>query len=77
MIMWKWVCPGIHINIAAEKYKADMIIMGTHGARGLTEVLIGSNAEKVVQSAERPVLTIRGYSNIEPKNIVFATDFLP
>jgi nucleotide-binding universal stress UspA family protein len=67
--------PGIHIDAAAEKYKTDMIIMGTHGASGLAEVLIGSNAEKVVQLATRPVITIREKSNVNPQKIVFATDF--
>ncbi len=67
--------PGVHINAAAEKYKADMIIMGTHGASGLTEMLIGSNAKKVVQLADRPVITIRKQCNTEPKKIIFATDF--
>lgn len=67
--------PGSHINAAAEKYKADIIIMGTHGISGLADRMIGSNAEKVVQTANRPVITIREKSNAEPRKIVFATDF--
>jgi len=51
--------PAIHISAAAEKYKADMIVMGTHGASGLTEVLIGSNAEKVSSVIKSSVITIR------------------
>ena len=65
-----------HILKAVEKYKVDLIIMGTHGASGLQEVLIGSNAEKIVQNSHIPVLTIK--NKIEsPKieKIVFATDF--
>jgi nucleotide-binding universal stress UspA family protein len=69
--------PGIHINAAAHKYKADMIIMGTHGVAGITARLIGSTAEKVVQLADRPVLTIREKGTMEPKKIIFATDFSP
>jgi nucleotide-binding universal stress UspA family protein len=36
---------------------ADMIVMGTHGHRGLTRMLMGSVAERVVRLAECPVLT--------------------
>lgn len=44
----------------AERSKADLIVMGTHGFTGLTHFLIGSNAEKVVRKASCPVLTIKG-----------------
>jgi universal stress protein A len=37
----------------------DLIVMGTHGRRGLTHLLIGSVAEKVVRQAACPVLTVR------------------
>jgi nucleotide-binding universal stress UspA family protein len=43
----------------AEKENADMIIMGTHGRRGLDRILFGSVAEKVVKCSNCPVLTIR------------------
>ncbi|MFO7818530.1 MAG: universal stress protein [Thermodesulfobacteriota bacterium] len=43
----------------AVKNNMDMIIMGTHGRKGIDRVLFGSVAEKVVKSAEMPVLTIR------------------
>ena len=38
---------------------ADSIVMSTHGRSGLTHLLIGSVAEKVVRHAKVPVLTIR------------------
>ena len=64
------------VNAAAKKHKADIIVMGTHGAKGLNDVLIGSNAERVVRDAEVPVLSIQdGKENMQIKNIVFATDF--
>jgi nucleotide-binding universal stress UspA family protein len=66
---------GPMINEAAEKYNADMIVMGTHGAKGITEVLIGSTAEKVVQNAVRPVLAIKERFSHEPSQIIFASDF--
>lgn len=40
---------------------ADMIIMGTHGYKGLEKILFGSVAEKVVKTAPCPVLTINPY----------------
>jgi nucleotide-binding universal stress UspA family protein len=45
----------------AETEKFDMIIMGTHGYKGLEKVLFGSVAEKVVKRAPCPVLTINPY----------------
>ena len=38
----------------------DLIVMGTHGRKGLSHVLLGSVAEKVVRRANCPVMTIRG-----------------
>lgn len=43
------------INIAKE-WKADMIVMGTHGRSGLSRILTGSIAEYVIKHAEIPVL---------------------
>ena len=47
------------INTAKDK-GVDLIVMGTHGRTGLTHVLIGSVAEKVVRLAPCPVLVTRG-----------------
>jgi nucleotide-binding universal stress UspA family protein len=44
---------------AAEEVHADLIIIGTHGRRGLSRALLGSVAESVVRSAPVPVLTVR------------------
>nr|MBF0223387.1 universal stress protein [Desulfobulbaceae bacterium] len=45
----------------AGSSKADMIIMGTHGYKGLERILFGSVAEQVVKTAPCPVLTINPY----------------
>jgi nucleotide-binding universal stress UspA family protein len=47
------------IPAIAEKVDADLIVMGTHGRRGLSRALLGSVAEAVVRTATRPVLTLR------------------
>jgi nucleotide-binding universal stress UspA family protein len=54
----------------ANKLKADLIIMGTHGSRGYREFVLGSNTYKVVKEAKCPVLSIKetfaipGFKNI-------------
>ncbi len=47
------------INTAQDN-EADLIVMGTHGRTGLTHVLMGSVAERVVRLAPCPVLVTRG-----------------
>jgi universal stress protein A len=42
----------------AEREKVDMIIMATHGRTGLSHILLGSVAEKIVARASCPVLVI-------------------
>lgn len=43
----------------AKRRNTDVIVMGTHGRRGLSHLLLGSIAEKVVRQADVPVLTVR------------------
>jgi len=43
----------------ADEEKVDLIVMGTHGRKGIDRILFGSVAEKVVKSANCPVLTLR------------------
>lgn len=43
----------------ARKDGADMIIMGTHGRKGIDRIIFGSVAEKVVKNSTIPVLTVR------------------
>lgn len=42
----------------AKERAADLIVMGTHGRRGVPRLLLGSVAEKVVRLANIPVLTV-------------------
>lgn len=54
----------------------DLVVMGTKGADGLNEMLVGSNTEKVVRQAKCPVLTVKSNSGpFEVRNIVFPSNF--
>jgi nucleotide-binding universal stress UspA family protein len=47
-------------NTVAEEVDADLIVIGTHGRKGLARALLGSVAENVIRTAKRPVLVIHG-----------------
>lgn len=51
--------PFVEIVKAAKDRQVDLIVMGTHGRTGLEHILIGSVAERVIQKAPCPVLSIR------------------
>lgn len=51
--------PSDEIIAAAARLRADLIVMGTHGRRGLSHLLLGSVAERVLRTAPCPVLTVR------------------
>jgi nucleotide-binding universal stress UspA family protein len=46
----------------ARKFRADLIVMGTHGRRGLNRLVLGSDAERVLREAGVPVLLVRHQS---------------
>jgi nucleotide-binding universal stress UspA family protein len=48
------------IDAAAKQLGADLVVMGTHGRKGVARALLGSVAEKVVRTSPVPVLTIHG-----------------
>jgi len=48
----------------SEENGVDLIVMGTHGYKGLEKVMFGSVAEKVVRSSSCPVLTINPYKSL-------------
>lgn len=51
--------PRDTIDTVAEQVGADLVVVGTHGRRGIRRMLLGSVAESIVRSAPCPVLTIR------------------
>lgn len=58
------VTAGYHvaetIAQAARDWGADLLVIGTHGRRGVSRLLIGSVAERVVRLAPCPLLLLRG-----------------
>ncbi|WNJ16046.1 universal stress protein [Pontibacter sp. G13] len=66
------------INRYVDKEDVFMVVMGSSGSSGLKEVILGSNAQKVVKNASCPVMVIKHPPlNMDFKNIVFASDFRP
>jgi len=43
----------------AKRWRADLIVMGTHGRRGVNRLMLGSDAELVVRNSPVPVLLVR------------------
>ncbi|MBA6152223.1 universal stress protein [Gelidibacter maritimus] len=59
-----------------HEHQVNLIVMGSHGASGLKEMFIGSNAEKVVRTSDIPVLVIKGeHVDFKVERFVFASDF--
>ena len=48
------------IEQEAERWPADLIVIGTHGSRGVRRLLLGSVAEGLIRITTKPVLLIRG-----------------
>ncbi|MHC4952364.1 MAG: universal stress protein [Planctomycetota bacterium] len=51
--------PDANILDAAQRHRAELIVMGTHGRGGIEDLFLGSTAGKVVRKARCPVLTVR------------------
>ncbi|MBI2816709.1 MAG: universal stress protein [Acidobacteria bacterium] len=76
-----------HILESADRYHADLLVMGTHGHKGFNRFILGSVTERVVRQARCPVLVVsrpeRGFvdeeepEKIDLKTILLATDFSP
>lgn len=54
-----WGRPSDALVEAAERQKASLLVVGTHGRSAFEKFLIGSTAERVVRRASVPVLTVR------------------
>jgi nucleotide-binding universal stress UspA family protein len=51
--------PAKQILAEAERRAVDMVVMGTHGRKGISALLLGSVAEKIVREAKMPVLVVK------------------
>jgi len=52
--------PHEQVPRAARRARADLLVIGTHGRTGVSKLLLGSVAERLVRVSLCPVLTIRG-----------------
>ncbi|MFN9597056.1 MAG: universal stress protein [Bacteroidota bacterium] len=63
------------INEVANEWKADLIIMGTHGAQGYQKFSLGTNTSRVVQESPCPVLSVQTHATgLGFKKIVLPID---
>ena len=60
--------PAEVIVKVANELMADVIVMATHGHKGLARLVLGSVAERVVREARPPVLTLRLETAVQPKS---------
>ncbi len=71
------------ILAAADRERADLIVIGTHGRVGIQRLLFGSDAEAIYRTATIPILAIGPHAPAtpglawEPKQLVFACDLNP
>ncbi len=64
------------VSEVGEQHHADLIVMGSHGVSGFTEVFVGSNTEKVVRHSKIPVLVIKQKpNNLNFDTVIFASNF--
>lgn len=57
--------PGFAITDYAQEINAELIVISSHGRRGLSRLFMGSVAERVVRLAQVPVLVLRGPAESE------------
>jgi nucleotide-binding universal stress UspA family protein len=59
-----------------EPYNIDFIVMGSHGASGVKEALVGSNTQHIIRHVHVPVLVVKQENpDFHIKNILFASSF--
>ena len=64
------------VKTQIEEKKIDLIVMGTKGASGISEVVIGTNTGDVITKVKCPVLTIPENATFKaPEKIAFPTDY--
>lgn len=61
--------PADEITSYAEEHDADLVVMGTHGRTGLERFILGSVTERVVRTAETPILAVRSKQSSESRGL--------
>ncbi|MGB7586864.1 MAG: universal stress protein [Terriglobales bacterium] len=71
------------LSAIAKKNAINLIVIGTHGRRGVEKLLLGSIAEEILRCAQEPVLLVGPENSVppeteaKPRKILYATDFSP
>ena len=65
-----------------DQYRADLVVLGTHGRRGVSKLMLGSGAERIYRSAQCPVLTVgpkaqKAGANWKPRRILCPVEITP
>src|SRR4029453_12528904 len=66
----------VEVRTLAAKQKVDLVVMGTHGRRGLERFFVGSKTERLLRSLPIPLLTISSNARVTAagvKNILVTT----
>lgn len=59
-----------------DNHTIDLVVMGSHGAKGVKEFFLGTNAQRIVRHSRVPVLITRETDHVAPiKSIAFVSDF--
>lgn len=79
-VKWQWHSTTGFVNDEiihhSNQLTVDLIVMGTTGASGLAEILVGSNAASVIGKSAIPVLVIPpGHAYGDIKHVMYATDY--
>ncbi|MEW6353293.1 MAG: universal stress protein [Pseudomonadota bacterium] len=67
--------PHFDILAQARAHSADLIVLGAHGGHYLKEWLLGTTAERVIRSGDRPVLVVKKTPRAPYRRVVAAVDF--
>ena len=61
-----------HIN----EHHIDLVVMGSHGSKGVSEMFMGTNAQRIARISKAPVLIVKSpMSGLDVKNILFASSY--
>ncbi len=64
------------LNNVIKEHKVNLVIMGTHGGSGLSQLLLGNHSERMIDETSVPVILVPPGCAVEgPGKIAFATDF--